>query len=141
MTAASTAPPPGPWSPQCRERSGRPPVYALELTDGIALIDAGWDTDEAWNALLHGLDQAGHPIGDVRAVLVTHIHPDHYGLANRMPGQAHDSGRTRSIRSGSIASPLGRFGSHVRAQQPGNRHRHHQPDQHHDSRSDEGGLV
>ena len=25
-------------------------VYALELDDGLALIDAGWDTDDAWLA-------------------------------------------------------------------------------------------
>lgn len=59
-------------------------VYALELSDGVALIDAGWDTEEAWNALTQGLARAGYDIKDVRAVLVTHIHPDHYGLAHRI---------------------------------------------------------
>ena len=60
-------------------------VYALELTGGgVALVDAGWDTDEAWAALSGGLTTAGGSISDVRAVLVTHIHPDHYGLAGRV---------------------------------------------------------
>ncbi|HEX2315425.1 MAG TPA: MBL fold metallo-hydrolase [Thermomonospora sp.] len=59
-------------------------VYGLELPDGIALVDAGWDTAEAWEALLGGLRTAGYEIGDVRAVLVTHLHPDHYGLAGRI---------------------------------------------------------
>ncbi|TDB87477.1 MBL fold metallo-hydrolase [Actinomadura sp. KC216] len=59
-------------------------VYALELDDGVALVDAGWDTEEAWRALTGGLAAAGFGIGDVRAVLVTHIHPDHYGLAHRI---------------------------------------------------------
>lgn len=59
-------------------------VYALELDDGLALIDAGWDTEEAWQALTHGLATAGHAVGDVRGVMVTHIHPDHYGLAGRV---------------------------------------------------------
>ena len=60
-------------------------VYALELTGGgVALVDAGWDTDEAWAALSDGLTTAGGSISDVRAVLVTHIHPDHYGLAGRV---------------------------------------------------------
>src|SRR5215475_9798164 len=31
-----------------------------------------------------GLGQAGFEIGDVRGVMVTHIHPDHYGLAGRI---------------------------------------------------------
>ncbi|MEV5412513.1 MBL fold metallo-hydrolase [Thermopolyspora sp. NPDC052614] len=59
-------------------------VYALELPDGVAIIDAGWNTDEAYAALGDGLRQAGYAITDVRAVLVTHIHPDHYGLAGRV---------------------------------------------------------
>lgn len=59
-------------------------VYALELPDGVAVIDAGWDTDDAWQALLGGLATAGYSPGDVRAILVTHIHPDHYGLAGRL---------------------------------------------------------
>lgn len=25
-------------------------VYAFELPDGVAIVDAGWDTDEAWTA-------------------------------------------------------------------------------------------
>ena len=59
-------------------------VYALELDSGVALVDAGWDTPEAWTALTDGLAIAGGSIGDVRAVVVTHIHPDHYGLAGRV---------------------------------------------------------
>ncbi|WP_198679215.1 MBL fold metallo-hydrolase [Thermomonospora amylolytica] len=60
-------------------------VYGLELPDGgIALVDAGWDTPEAWDALCAGLATAGCEITDVRAVLVTHLHPDHYGLAGRI---------------------------------------------------------
>jgi glyoxylase-like metal-dependent hydrolase (beta-lactamase superfamily II) len=60
-------------------------VYALELDGGgVALVDAGWNTDEAWTALNDGLATAGGSITDVRAVMVTHIHPDHYGLAGRV---------------------------------------------------------
>jgi glyoxylase-like metal-dependent hydrolase (beta-lactamase superfamily II) len=59
-------------------------VYAFELPDGVALVDAGWDTPEAWQALCDGLAHAGTTIEDVRAVLVTHLHPDHYGLAGRV---------------------------------------------------------
>ena len=60
-------------------------VYALELDGGgVAIVDAGWDTDAAWEALVSGLAVAGGTISDVEAVLVTHIHPDHYGLAGRV---------------------------------------------------------
>ncbi|MGO8873709.1 MAG: MBL fold metallo-hydrolase [Acidimicrobiales bacterium] len=60
-------------------------VYALELAGGgVALVDAGWNTEQAWSALGDGLAAAGGSVSDVRAVLVTHIHPDHYGLAGRV---------------------------------------------------------
>ncbi|SEG94614.1 Glyoxylase, beta-lactamase superfamily II [Nonomuraea solani] len=59
-------------------------VYALELPGGVAIIDAGWNTDEAYDALVAGLGVAGYTITDVKGVLVTHIHPDHYGLAGRI---------------------------------------------------------
>ncbi|WP_336215798.1 MBL fold metallo-hydrolase [Nonomuraea sp. LPB2021202275-12-8] len=59
-------------------------VYALEVDDGVVIVDAGWNTDEAYDALVAGLGVAGYAITDVRAVLVTHIHPDHYGLAGRI---------------------------------------------------------
>ncbi|HVS40923.1 MAG TPA: MBL fold metallo-hydrolase [Candidatus Dormibacteraeota bacterium] len=59
-------------------------VYSLECDGGIALVDAGWNTEEAWDVLRAGLDHIGAGVDQVRAVLVTHIHPDHYGLAGRI---------------------------------------------------------
>lgn len=59
-------------------------VYAMETDRGPYLVDAGWNTDDAWETLLYGLGQAGLSVGDVQGVLVTHIHPDHYGLAGRI---------------------------------------------------------
>src|SRR5207249_6410409 len=59
-------------------------VYAFETDDGTYLVDAGWNTDEAYATLCAGLIQAGTGIDEVRGVLVTHIHPDHYGLAGRV---------------------------------------------------------
>lgn len=78
---------PGVWSipvPIPQTSLGYVLVYAFELEDGVAIVDAGWDTEEAWSALTSGLTTAGADITDVRAVLVTHIHPDHYGLAGRV---------------------------------------------------------
>ena len=59
-------------------------VYLFELVNGVAMVDAGWNTEEAWGALNAGLSEAGGSISDVQAVVVTHIHPDHYGLAGRV---------------------------------------------------------
>ncbi|HUJ65802.1 MAG TPA: MBL fold metallo-hydrolase, partial [Acidimicrobiales bacterium] len=59
-------------------------VYAFESDQGPYLIDAGWNTDDAWNTLVSGLGEAGFAVADVQGVMVTHIHPDHYGLAGRI---------------------------------------------------------
>lgn len=59
-------------------------VYLFELESGVVLVDAGWNTEDAWQALNEGLAQAGGSVEDVQAVVVTHIHPDHYGLAGRV---------------------------------------------------------
>jgi len=59
-------------------------VYAFETDRGPYIIDAGWNTDEAFDALSSGLATAGFDISAVRGVLVTHIHADHYGLAGRL---------------------------------------------------------
>lgn len=61
-------------------------VYAFETDDGLVLVDTGWDTPESWDALAAGLTTFGGSVDDVRGVLVTHIHPDHYGLAARIRG-------------------------------------------------------
>jgi glyoxylase-like metal-dependent hydrolase (beta-lactamase superfamily II) len=59
-------------------------VYAFETNRGVYIVDAGWNTDDAFDALGAGLVEAGFGIADVRGVMVTHIHPDHYGLAGRI---------------------------------------------------------
>src|SRR4029078_12265054 len=93
------------WHPRCMTASGRgsrplPPVeqvgpglwsipvplpiplryvfvYAFATDRGPFLVDAGWNTDEAFTALDAGLAQAGFAMTDVQGVMVTHIHPDH----------------------------------------------------------------
>lgn len=60
-------------------------VYALALSGGgIGLIDTGWESDEGWTALTGGLAELGATIQDVHGVLVTHMHFDHIGLAERV---------------------------------------------------------
>jgi glyoxylase-like metal-dependent hydrolase (beta-lactamase superfamily II) len=60
-------------------------VYAFALDGGgLGLIDTGWDSDEGWAALTAGLAEIGGAIADVRGVLVTHLHFDHLGLAEKV---------------------------------------------------------
>lgn len=59
-------------------------VYVLELRDGIAIIDAGWNDQKSYDTLEAGLKQGGYAVSDIKDVLVTHVHPDHFGLAKRL---------------------------------------------------------
>src|SRR5919202_1520714 len=58
--------------------------YGFETGGGVVLVDPGWHAEAAYEALVAGLQQAGFSVQDVRGVLVTHVHPDHYGLAPRL---------------------------------------------------------
>ena len=58
-------------------------VYALPSSDGVLMVDAGPDYDGAWETLSAQLDAAGLSLSDVRAVVITHAHIDHCGLAHR----------------------------------------------------------
>lgn len=55
--------------------------YVLEDDGGLTLVDCGWKADDVLAALHDGLRVLGHTLSDVRRVLITHHHFDHYGLA------------------------------------------------------------
>lgn len=59
-------------------------VHALRVPDGVVLVDTGWNAPEVLAALREGLAVAGTSLSDVRGIVVSHIHPDHYGLASRI---------------------------------------------------------
>jgi glyoxylase-like metal-dependent hydrolase (beta-lactamase superfamily II) len=55
--------------------------YLLDDDDGLTLIDVGWKADDVLAALQAGLRAHGRTLADIRRVLITHCHFDHYGLA------------------------------------------------------------
>jgi glyoxylase-like metal-dependent hydrolase (beta-lactamase superfamily II) len=60
-------------------------AYVLGLEGGgLGLIDTGWGDAAAWDALRAGISSIGADIADVRGVLVTHLHFDHVGLAQKV---------------------------------------------------------
>ena len=50
---------------------------------GRTIVDPGPATDEAWSIVTSALGARGLEPADVEQVLVTHPHPDHFGLARR----------------------------------------------------------
>jgi len=47
------------------------------------VVDPGPDSEEAWSTLLGALEGRGLTPADIEQVLITHPHPDHFGLAHR----------------------------------------------------------
>lgn len=58
-------------------------VYLVEGTDR-SLVDTGIHTDEAEAALRAGLAEAGIALGGIARTFVTHLHPDHFGMAGTL---------------------------------------------------------
>lgn len=58
-------------------------VYLIE-GEGLTLIDSGPNTPEAWEALVQGFSYFGVSFKDLRRIIITHGHSDHYGLAARI---------------------------------------------------------
>ena len=56
-------------------------VYAIEDGDGLVLVDGGWALDVSRELLERSLADLGHRLADIRRVLVTHVHRDHYTQA------------------------------------------------------------
>jgi glyoxylase-like metal-dependent hydrolase (beta-lactamase superfamily II) len=59
-------------------------AYLIEGSSGYALVDTGMHTKEAEVALRAALAQADVAMEDVRRVFVTHLHPDHIGMAGTL---------------------------------------------------------
>jgi glyoxylase-like metal-dependent hydrolase (beta-lactamase superfamily II) len=58
-------------------------VYAVE-GDDVSLVDTGIHTDEAEAALRAGLSVMGISLDGIARTFVTHVHPDHFGMAGTL---------------------------------------------------------
>jgi len=59
-------------------------VYLIQSEKGWMLVDTGWNTKEAFAALEDQLGEIGTSFQDIHQIIVTHFHPDHYGLAGKL---------------------------------------------------------
>ena len=47
-------------------------------------VDCGWNTDAAYEALAAGMKDHGSSPEAISRLLITHVHPDHFGMAGRL---------------------------------------------------------
>jgi glyoxylase-like metal-dependent hydrolase (beta-lactamase superfamily II) len=59
-------------------------TYLVEASDGLVVVDPGWNSDQTWQALADGLAHITASPADITGIVVTHIHPDHHGLTARL---------------------------------------------------------
>ncbi len=63
-------------------------AYLFEGVEGVTLYDSGFGTPEAIAALTAELAALGHAPSDIRRLIISHTHPDHYGMASWVKEQA-----------------------------------------------------
>ncbi len=56
-------------------------VYLLKGLDGYLLMDCGLKTDASRQALQNALGELGLGWRDISQIIITHLHPDHFGAA------------------------------------------------------------
>jgi glyoxylase-like metal-dependent hydrolase (beta-lactamase superfamily II) len=59
-------------------------TYLVKGDGGHLLIDTGWNTEESFDSLKEQLAELGVSGSQISQIVVTHAHPDHYGLAGKL---------------------------------------------------------
>jgi glyoxylase-like metal-dependent hydrolase (beta-lactamase superfamily II) len=58
--------------------------YLIQGTSGWLMIDTGWYHPLAFQALENALHSLNLELTDIRTIVLTHGHPDHYGMAGKI---------------------------------------------------------
>lgn len=66
-------------------------VYLFRDQDENLLIDTGWSGEESWDALKSAFAEIGFNARDLKKIVISHFHPDHFGLASRLKKEAPGS--------------------------------------------------
>ncbi len=59
-------------------------AYLIRGDRGWVMVDCGWNTPEAFAALQATLQKFTIGFKDIYQIIITHLHPDHYGMAGRL---------------------------------------------------------
>jgi glyoxylase-like metal-dependent hydrolase (beta-lactamase superfamily II) len=59
-------------------------IYLVRGRSSCLLVDAGWNTPETLDILKKQMDEIGVALSEISRIVITHVHPDHYGLAGQL---------------------------------------------------------
>lgn len=59
-------------------------IYLVRGDDGYLLVDAGWNVKESFDSLQKQMAEIGVGLEEIARIVITHVHPDHYGMAGRL---------------------------------------------------------
>jgi len=59
-------------------------AYLIRGDIGYLLVDSGWNTDSSFGTMHNSLVKNGLGFEEISQILITHVHPDHYGMAGRI---------------------------------------------------------
>jgi glyoxylase-like metal-dependent hydrolase (beta-lactamase superfamily II) len=64
-------------------------TYLVRGDHECLLVDSGWDLPPVFDSLEKQLKEIGAGFKDISRIVITHVHPDHYGLAGRLKRLCH----------------------------------------------------
>lgn len=69
--------------------------YLIRGNDGWTLLDTGLHTPDGWQSWLAAFDELGIGPADVAQIVLTHVHPDHYGMAGALQAWTQNAAPVR----------------------------------------------
>lgn len=58
--------------------------YLVKAGGETILVDCGWNTQDAYQALEEGMKEHGSHPSEITRLVITHVHPDHFGMSGRL---------------------------------------------------------
>jgi glyoxylase-like metal-dependent hydrolase (beta-lactamase superfamily II) len=62
--------------------------YLITSRGETLLVDCGWSTEDSYGALVEQMQTVGLGVEEIGRLLITHAHPDHFGMAGRLHEEA-----------------------------------------------------
>lgn len=74
-------------------------VYLLRGKNGWTIIDTGINWKESRQLWQLAFEELGFSLGDIEQIIITHMHPDHFGMAGWLYQLAQEQGKTVPIKT------------------------------------------